>query len=62
MSALFSPSGPDIPTLSDEEIEEERRRKIAALEGAGRAGTLLTGGGITDPILGSAARLTGGIV
>ena len=62
MASLFAgPEKLEPPTKSDKEIEEERRRQLRARSGGGRAGTILTGGGITAPILGSAAALTGGL-
>lgn len=62
MAALFtSPKKPKIPKFSDKEIEDERHRLIAERKGGGRAGTILTGGaGISSPILGTAAVLSGG--
>jgi hypothetical protein len=63
MASIFTgPEKVDVPTKSDKEIEEERRRQLKERTGSGRAGTLLTGGGgITAPILGSAASLVGGV-
>ena len=52
-----------VPEIDDPEIEKERRRQLALRQRGGRASTILSGGaGITTPILGSAAQLTGGIV
>jgi hypothetical protein len=62
MSSLFSgPKKLEPPTKSDKEIEEERRRQLKERSGGGRAGTVLTGGGIDAPILGTAASLVGGV-
>ena len=65
MSGLFGggPKTPAPPEKSDAEIERERRRKIIEMEGGGKSSTTLTGGaGITAPILGAAAQLSGGSV
>lgn len=62
MASIFTgPKKVEPPTKSDKEVEEERRRQLKARQGSGRAGTILTGGGLTAPILGSAAALTGGL-
>ncbi len=65
MAALFSkPDSQKPPELSDEEIEEARRKLLQERAGKGRTGTILTGGGagLSDPILGNAASLVGGIL
>lgn len=61
MSALFGQESLRPPTKSDKKVEEERRRQLKEHTGQGRAGTILTGGGLNAPILGSAAALTGGM-
>jgi hypothetical protein len=63
MASLFSkPKFPDPPKISDEEVENERRRQLANQKSGGKQGTTLTGGaGVSAPILGSAAALTGGL-
>ena len=63
MTALFTtPKQPKFPSVDDKELEEERRKQLAARQrGVGRASTILTGGsGVYDPVLGSAAILLGG--
>ena len=64
MSGLFGGGVPEAPPeKSDAEIERERRRKIVAMAGGGKGSTTLTGGaGVTAPILGAAAQLSGGAV
>ena len=63
MASLFSkPKQPKVPKFNDEAIAEERKRILAERKGGGRAGTILTGGaGVSAPILGTAAALTGGM-
>jgi len=58
------PEVPEVPEIDDPAIEEEKRRQLAArARQQGRSSTILTGGqGVQGPILGSAARITGGIL
>ncbi len=63
MGKLFKPpKAPAPPEIDDPRIEEERLRQLAArLRGAGRQATILSGGaGISAPILGTAAQISGG--
>lgn len=62
MAALFSkPKQPKVPTISDKQIEEERRKRLMESAGRGRSSTILTSGkGVTAPLLGQAASLVGG--
>jgi len=66
MAALFGkPKTPNVPTLSDKEIEEERRRQLALQKGGGSSGTILTSGaggaGVGAQLAGKASTLLGGI-
>lgn len=63
MSALFSaPKFPDPPTIEDDEVEEERRRQLALRTSGSRQQSIVSGGrGVSGPILGTAAQITGGL-
>ena len=65
MAALFSsPKVDKPPELSDKEIEEARRKRLQERQGKGISATILTRGveGLSDPVLGNAASLVGGIL
>lgn len=63
MSAIFkAPKFPTPPEIDDEEIAKERRRRLAESQTGPRGGTVLTGGqGVTTPLLGRAAAITGAV-
>lgn len=65
MASLFgSPNVESPPELSDEEVEEARRKRLQEKQGKGISATILTRGveGLSDPVLGNAASLVGGIL
>ena len=59
-TGAFDPNAPDLPTLTDPEVEESRRRQALAGLAANRGGTLLTSGrGVQDNVLIGRASLLG---